>query len=132
MTHTFVLVRTGDRKKLLHIDTVREIVAMMAVEEMDERTGRCRGMVNLRGDVVPVFDATDPDAPLDPQRFIVISPVGDAPVGLVVDDVLDVVAVAEEGIVERPVGPGRTARLVRIDRDLLPVLEPADVVAQPR
>lgn len=131
MSHTFVLVQTGERKKLVHIDAVREIVAMMAVEDLDERTGRCRGMVNLRGDVVPVFDATGSDAPLHPRRFILIAPMGDGPVGLVVDDVLDVVAVPEDHVLQRPVGPGRSARLVRIDHDLFPVLEPTDVVTQP-
>ena len=105
---------------------------MMAIEPLDGAAGRCRGVVNLRGSIVPVFDATAADAPLSPDRFILVSPVDGALVGLIVDDVLDVLELPEERVVTRPIGPGRDAELARIERELLPVLEPRDVVGQAR
>jgi chemotaxis signal transduction protein len=128
MDEWFVLVRAGDLRQLVRLGGVREIVAMMALEPLPGCSGRCRGVANVRGEIVPVFDLAGPEAPLRPDRFILVSPTESSVLGIAVDDVLEVLAVPRERVERREIGPQRTVELVRIDRDLYPVLDPHDVV----
>lgn len=121
----FVIVSTSQRLSLVRLSDIREIVSLMALSQVDEQHGSCRGMANLRGEIIPVFDLTGPDAPLSPSRFILVSRAGEHPIGLIVDEIHDVVSVPADQIAERPSGNGHSSFVARLDGRLLSVLEPA-------
>lgn len=129
MPKQFVIVTVAERKRLVRIEDVREIVPLMELAEIEGRRGACRGMVNLRGEMIPVFDLAGPEARLSPSRVIVVARLQDnESVGLLVDDVHDVVTVPGERVATRPVGGGQVVTVVSIDDEILSVLEPADAL----
>src|SRR3546814_2604504 len=62
----------------------------------------CLGVLNLRGNVLPVFDARrilgKPTPEPTPQDVIVVATIHDKPVGLLVDSVSDIVSIDGEKI----------------------------------
>lgn len=109
----------------MRISEVREIVPLMALGDAGlGGSARCRGLLNLRGESIPVFDLSGPESPLLPTRLILITSLQGSPVGLVVDEVHDVVDVPAADVSRRPVGPGRELLVARVGEELLPVLEP--------
>lgn len=130
MSQQFVMVTVADRRRLVRLSDVREIVSLMALADVDGCRGRCRGMANLRGEMVPVFDLAGPDARLSPSRVIIMARVDGHTVGLVVDDVQDVVSVADDQVAERPAGGGGSVTVVRMENEILGVLEPADAIRE--
>jgi purine-binding chemotaxis protein CheW len=86
MPKQFVIVSVALRKRLIRLEEVREIVPLMALAEVEGRRGLCRGMVNLRGQMIPVFDLAGPDARLSPSRVIVVTRMSNENVGLLVDE----------------------------------------------
>lgn len=112
----------------MRLSDVHEIVPMMSLEGIEGGGGNCRGLVNLRGEIIPVFDLSGPDAALAPSRFILVSRAGQDPIGLIADDVVDLLSVPEGQVVSRVVGDARSVVVARIDDELIPVIEPADVL----
>jgi chemotaxis signal transduction protein len=128
MNEQFVLVSTARQRRLVRVSDIQEIVALMALAEVHERRGVCRGMANLRGEIVPIFDLSGPHAPLSPSRFILVCRVAEHPIGLIVDEVHDVITLERASIVERPVGDGRSLAVALVGDDLLTILEPGDAL----
>lgn len=101
----------------------------MSLAKIDgKHDGACRGIANLRGEMIPVFDMAGSDAPLTPTRVIVVTRLGNDHVGLLVDDVTDVIGIAEEHIAVRNVGGGRTSTMVRMNDVIMTVMEPVDAI----
>lgn len=74
---------------------VREIVEMQEISPVPRAAGWVRGVVNLRGRVLPVIDpkvrfGLGPVVPTDLTVIIVLQPDGGRPFGVVVDEVLEV------------------------------------------
>ena len=128
MVSQFVMVSVAQHRRLVRVSDIQEIVSLMALTEVPEQKGLCRGVVNLRGEIIPVFDLSGPRARLSPSRFILMSPVNGHTIGLIVDDVHDVVAVEAAQIATRPVGGGGSILVVRLEDALLSVLDPAEVL----
>lgn len=132
MPQNFVIVDVGERRRVLRLADLREIVPLLSLVEVDGRAGLCRGMANLRGEMVPVFDLAGPQARLSPSRMILVTQAQGEPVGLLVDDVEDVVTVPDEDVATRPVGGGRTSMVVRIGEEILSVLMPEEALRDER
>jgi chemotaxis signal transduction protein len=124
----FIIVSIARQKKLVRLSVIQEIVSLMALTEIDERRGLCRGMANLRGESIPVFDLSGPRERLSPSRFIVMARVHGQTIGLIVDEVHDVVTVPEAQLSPRPVGEGSSILVARLDDELMSILEPAYVL----
>lgn len=113
----------------MRLSDIREVVSLMALTTIDGgRSGTCRGVANLRGEMIPVFDMTDADAPLSPTRVIVVTRLGAEHVGLLVDDVMDVIGVADAQVAVRNVGGGRISTIVRMNDVIMTVMEPGDAI----
>lgn len=124
MTEAFALVRIRSTRKLARIRDVEEIVPLMELTPLEAPSGICRGMANLRGTIVPVFDLDGPEARLSPSRSILVCRTQEGLVGLLVDDVEEVVEISGEHISTRTIGPERVTTVVRFRERLLPVIEP--------
>ncbi len=113
----------------MRLADIREVVSFMELTPIDGmHAGPCRGIVNLRGEMLPVFDLAGPNAPLVPSRVIVVARNRNEHVGLLVDDVTDVLTVPDEHVAIRNVGNGRTSTMVRINDVIMTVLEPSDAI----
>lgn len=128
MSDQFVVVTADRRRQLVRASDIQEIVSLMALTPMRGQGGSCRGMANLRGEIIPVFDLDGASVPLSPSRFILVTRLSTGPVGLIVDEIHDVVRVPEDHLAHRPMGGGRMALVARVEDDLLAVLEPTDVI----
>ncbi len=132
MATLFVIISEGGKRRLVRLTDIREIVSMMALAEAPGSAGLCRGVANLRGEMIPVFDLGGPLARLTPSRVILVARAGEEIVGLLVDDVHDVVTVPDEHVADKPVGGGRTATMVRLGDEVLTVMDPRDALRDAR
>lgn len=129
MSQYFVIVKVDDRTRLMRLSDIREVISLMALTPIDGRQrGNCRGVANLRGEMIPVFDLAGAGAPLAPTRVIVVTRLEGEHVGLLVDDVTDVVGIADDHVAVRNVGGGRTSTMVRMDEVIMTVMEPVDAI----
>lgn len=128
MDQQFIVISAAQQRKLVRVSDIQEIVPLMALAEVDEVRSDCRGMANLRGQIIPVFDLNGADAALAPSRFVLVSRVEGSSIGLIVDEIHDVVTVPEAQLAPRPVGGGRSVLVTRIGNDVLAVLEPCDAL----
>lgn len=130
----FVTISTAGRRRLMRLSDIVEIVPMMALEPVDNGAKNCRGLANLRGENIPIFELSDQCTPLSPSRFIVISRVNSnsdksgMPIGLIADEIHDVIQIPSDQISRRALSGGQMALIARIDEETLSVLEPEDAI----
>jgi len=126
MSEQFVIVNVSNQRQLVRVTQIREVVAMVELSGTDSVAGRCRGLLNLRGEVVPVFEFGAVRGALSPSRFILITQIEDGPMGVIVDDVLGVVTVPSERVASRIVDHGRTLDCAEIEGQLLTIVQPRE------
>ena len=100
---TFVL---GGEIYGLGILQVREIIGMTDITPMPGTPGYVKGVINLRGRIVPVIDArlkfSMPEAEPTDRTCIVVVNIGEADVGLIVDAVSEVADIPADQIEDAP------------------------------
>ena len=105
---TFVL---GDESYGISVLKVREIIRLTAITAVPQMPGYIRGVINLRGKIIPVVDLRAkfglPQAQHAERTCIVVVQVTPASgpqiqMGLVVDDVEEVINIATADIEETP------------------------------
>jgi purine-binding chemotaxis protein CheW len=93
----FISFAVGDEQYGVDIMAVREIKDWSAITQLPNQPDYMRGVVNLRGVIVPIIDLRSrfghglTDA--TPMHVIVVIQVGGKTVGLLADRVLDIIAV---------------------------------------
>ena len=84
----------------LPVPNVQEIIRMVGIQPIPGTREDLEGTINLRGRMVPVVDLRKrfgvEDPPYEVRTRILIIGFGGKPLGLIVDDVLNVVEVAAE------------------------------------
>lgn len=89
---TFAL---GDEAYGVPIGMVTEIVGMQRVMAVPDVPAYIKGVINLRGKVIPLMDVrlrfSMAERPYDDRTVVIVLDVGQAPVGLIVDGVSEVV-----------------------------------------
>jgi purine-binding chemotaxis protein CheW len=129
MSQYFVMVKIHDRKRLMRLSDIREVLSLMALTDIEGGDGgTCRGVANIRGEMIPVFDLAGREARLTPSRVVVVARIGAEHVGLLVDDVMEVMGIPDDHIAVRNIGGGRSSTMVRMDDEVMTVMEPADAV----
>ena len=100
---TFVL---GDENYALDIMTVKEIRGYETVTKIANAPEFIKGVINLRGDIVPIVDLRIKfdvgEATYNEFTIVIMLNVGDRIVGIVVDEVSDVIKVNESEIKPPP------------------------------
>ena len=102
----FVSFVVGEQHYCVDIMAVREIKAWTGTTALPNSPAHIRGVINLRGAIVPVIDLrkrfgqelTEPT----PAHVVVIVAVGDVQNGLLVDGVSDIVTVNKKDIAPIP------------------------------
>ncbi|MEQ1504700.1 MAG: chemotaxis protein CheW [Myxococcota bacterium] len=88
---------------------VREIIEMQEISPVPRAAPSVRGVVNLRGRVLPVIDpkirfGLDPVEPSELTVIIVLQPGDSKPFGVLVDEVLEVHRFDADAITDAPAG----------------------------
>lgn len=90
----------------IEIKYVTEIIGILAITEIPELPGYVKGIINLRGKIIPAMDVRlrfkkEPMEYNDRTCIIVID-IREISIGLIVDTVTEVLTIPEQSIVEPP------------------------------
>ncbi len=100
---TFVL---AEEEYGLDVQVVREIIGMQAITAVPQTPDFMKGVINLRGKVIPVLDLRVkfgmPELAYTPATCIIVVAVLDLLIGIVVDTVSEVLDIAAEDIEPPP------------------------------
>lgn len=102
----FLTFRIDREDYALEIRHVTEIIGIQKITEVPDMADYVRGVINLRGKVIPVIDVRArfhlPDRPYDERTCIIVVHVREIAVGLVVDKVNEVADIPDEQIEPPP------------------------------
>lgn len=133
---TAVTFRAGSERYALPIERIREIQQIVAFAEVPDGAGAVIGMVDVRGEIVPVVDVKAliglPPEPytLDTPMIVLLGP--DGPVALIVDAVETVVELPADGGGPAPAMhslASRIASVFHLEDGLAFVLDPDALLA---
>lgn len=106
MKNRFLTFLIGEESYGIGIENVREIISMQPVTEMPEMPVYFKGIINLRGSIIPAMDVRlrfkRPEADYTERTCIVVVNFNGISVGLIVDCVSDVLTIPDENIGKRP------------------------------
>jgi purine-binding chemotaxis protein CheW len=121
----------------INIAAVESIIKMQAITQLPQFKPYLRGMINLRGAVLPVIDlrirfGLEANEASRNARIIIVS-IGTLKLGMVVDEVSEVLLIQDENIDALPptvvsANSGFLKGIVRIDQRLVTLLELARVL----
>lgn len=102
----FLIFRLGRESYGIEIRYVTEIVEMQGITEVPELPDYIKGIINLRGKIIPVMDVRTrfkmKEKEYNDRTCIVVVDTDDISIGLIVDTVSEVLTIEEENIVEPP------------------------------
>jgi len=122
---------------------VQEIISMMPVTRVPRTPPYIRGVINLRGKVIPIMDLREKfgmPASTEPEQVMIVVQVGGVQIGVVADKVSEVASIASEDIDPTPdfgaefhteflLGLGKSNGRLRLLLDIERVLSTDDVTA---
>lgn len=96
----------GDDPYGLDIKYVDDIIGVQDITKVPDQPTFLKGVINLRGVIIPVIDIRlrfdKEERAYDDRTCIIVVNIDNAAVGIVVDTVLEVVAIEDEAIAEPP------------------------------
>lgn len=101
----------------IEIKYVTEIIGMQAITRVPELPDYIRGIINLRGKIIPLMDVRlrfhKDEKPYDDRTCIIVVDIEGLFIGLIVDMVTEVMNISEQDIVETPdIGTGVQSRFI--------------------
>ena len=102
----FLIFSLGKEDYGIEIMYVTEIIGIQSITEVPELPAYIRGIINLRGKIIPVMDVRlrfgKPEREYDERTCVIVIDIKDVSVGLIVDRVSEVLNIAESEIVPPP------------------------------
>lgn len=139
---TYVTLRVGGEAYAVSVAAVQELVLLQPLTHVPTMPACIRGLMNLRGTVVPVVDLARQlglgETPVTPQTCVVIVDVMSGGVrstmGVLANHVNDVVRIASENIAPAPafgsrVPPSYVAGVARLDGEYVLLLDLAKILS---
>lgn len=102
----YIVVRLGSEQYGIDIKYIDNIVRMTSITRIPSAQRYFKGVINLRGEIIPVmsirlkFDL-EPDEYTNSTRIIIIKPETQSAIGIIVDEVKEVVTLKSSSI-EKP------------------------------
>ena len=99
----FIVVNIGIEQFGIDIKYVDNIVRMQKITRVPKAQKFFRGVINLRGEIVPIMSIRrkfelDDDEITDKTRIIILKPEQQEPIGIIVDQVKEVLSLEAENI----------------------------------
>jgi purine-binding chemotaxis protein CheW len=130
-TQQLVVFLLGSEEYALPIRTVQEVIRFQEPRAVSSSDPTLLGVINLRGSIVPVHDVRQQlgvggETPDEEQQKIVLINLEDQLVGVVVDDVSEVLSVDAREFEDLPAsGNPLVDGVARVDQRLIILLDPA-------
>lgn len=118
MRDRYLTFRVGNEVYGIEIAYVTEIVGMQKITEVPDMPDFVRGVINLRGQVIPVIDVRArfhmEDRSYDDRTCVVVVRLNETSIGLVVDTVNEVMNIPAEQVSPPPkIGQSEGGRYIR-------------------
>lgn len=99
----FIVVKIGSEQYGIDISYVDNIVRMQKITRVPKAQSYFKGIINLRGEVVPVMSirtkmGLEPDEFTDASRIIILKIEQQGALGIIIDEVKEVVTLGEDEI----------------------------------
>ena len=105
-TGRFLTFLLGKETYGIEIKCVTEIVGIQSITEMPEMPAYIKGIINLRGLIIPLLDVRlrfgKEAREYDDRTCVIVIHLSGISVGLIVDSVSEVLTIPEEDVVELP------------------------------
>ncbi|MFP4345010.1 MAG: chemotaxis protein CheW [Anaerolineales bacterium] len=102
--HKLLLFRLAERALALSVKSVAQIIPMVTITPLPQAHPAVEGVINVRSKAIPVINLRCqqglPDLPPGPYTPIILVEIGPRTVGLIVDEVLDVVTVSASDVLD--------------------------------
>ena len=102
----YVTFKSGNEYFGLKIEYVNEIIVYQEITEIPESEDYIKGLINLRGKIIPVIDVRirfkQEPAEYNDRTCIIVINVKDTVVGLIVEQVAEVVEIKQEDVLPSP------------------------------
>ena len=104
----FIVVRLGSEQYGVDIKYVDNIVRQQRITRIPSAQHFFKGVINLPGEIIPVMSLRlkfnlEPDEYTNATRIIIIKPEDQSAIGIIVDEVREVVTL-DAGSIEKPTG----------------------------
>ncbi len=114
----FLTFSLGNEFYGIEIKYVTEIVGMQPITEVPELPAYIRGIINLRGKIIPVMDVRlrfkKPLREYNDRTCIIVVDIRDVAIGLIIDNISEVMSIPEGDIVPPPeVGKGLSNKFIK-------------------
>jgi len=90
----------------IEIQFVTEIIGIQPITKVPDSSTYIRGIINLRGKIIPVMDVRlkfkKESIPYNDRTCIVVVDIGTMQIGMIVDNVAEVIDISDENIVPPP------------------------------
>lgn len=107
----FMTFQSGEEIYGIKIEYVVTIIGMQHITALPESEDYIRGLINLRGNIIPVVDVRlrfkQPSFSYTDRTCIIVVNIGTIQAGLIVERIMGVVNIPEEKILPAPVILGR-------------------------
>ena len=102
----YLIFSMGKEQYGMEIRHITEIIGIQPITEVPEMPDYVKGITNLRGKIIPVMDARlrfrKETREYDDRTCIIVIDTNDTSIGLIVDSVSEVIALADEDIAPPP------------------------------
>jgi purine-binding chemotaxis protein CheW len=102
----YLIFSLGNESYGIEIQYVTEIIGMQTIIEVPEVPDYVKGIINLRGKIIPVMDVRlrfkKEAREYNDRTCVIIVDIQDLSIGLIVDSVSEVLTIPEEDIVDPP------------------------------
>lgn len=107
----YLIFSVDDESFGMDINDVIEIICMEAITVVPDLPDYIRGVINLRGKVIPVMDVRvrfqKPLREYTERTCIIVVEIGQTFMGLIIDEVMDVMNIEEKDIMQPPKSGGK-------------------------
>ncbi len=99
----FIVIKLGDEQYGIDIKYIENIVRMQYITRVPKVDTYLKGVINLRGEVIPVMSirikmGLEPDQETKSSRIIILKPGMNGLIGIIVDEVKEVVTLESDQI----------------------------------
>lgn len=144
MKDRYLSFRVAEEEYGIDIQFVTEIVGIQRISAVPEMPAYIKGVINLRGQVIPVMDVRTrfhmPEQKYNERTCVIVVNIGENFVGLVVDAVREVSSLPQEAICDPPrvartesaqyiKGIGKVADSVKIILDVHKLISDAEIAS---
>lgn len=102
----FLTFSLGNEQYGIDIRFVTEIIGIQAITEIPELPEYVKGIINLRGKIIPVMDVRlrfkKEPKPYNDRTCIIVIDISSLSIGLIVDSVSEVLTIPDQEIVDPP------------------------------